>query len=116
MSNACGKSAKYSLSSGGFNYLLTRDGFVKKKKKKKKRKLFVRILEERKYRSLFPIGGRTSHLSSHCWLSVIFSIFLHLGCHRFPWEEAPLDTFFLLCGFRFDLNSDQATFTLLRLY
>lgn len=36
MSNACGKSAKYSLSSGGFNYLLTREGFVKKKKERKK--------------------------------------------------------------------------------
>lgn len=69
MSNARGKSAKYSLSSGCFNYLLTREGFFKKRKKE--RCLFG-YWRRGKIEVCSPIGGRTSHLSSHCWLSVIF--------------------------------------------
>lgn len=107
MSNACGKSAKYSLSSGGFNYLLTREGFVKKRKKE--RKMFVRILKERKDRSLFPDRWKDVSpiitLLAECYFSQSFSIW---DVTDFPGRKpitvfSRLDYFFLLlCGFRFD--------------
>lgn len=68
MSNGSGKSAKYSLSIWGFNYLLTQEGFVKKKKRKEKKKNSVWISEESSGKKRF-----VPDMSNDVYLYHIFS-------------------------------------------